>query len=177
MTDLVTQEMVTSRLIYHKETGRLIWLRRPREDFDCANKWSVWNSRYSGCYAGTIGVRGYRVIRIFGKMRKASRLTWLYHFGYWPKVIDHIDGNTVNDCVENLRDVSQAINSQNRKLGSRNKTGVQGVYIDGDLIRAQIDVGGKRVYLGAFPSVEAAAEARKQAEMKFGFHPNHGRAA
>ncbi len=177
MSDIdVTQEMVRSRLIYVRETGLLVWLRRPRDDFDDANTWAVWNARYAGFTAGSLNAINYRNINIFGKMRRASRLTWLYHHGVWPDVIDHIDGNPANDTIENLRNVTQAVNCRNRAIPSTNKTGVHGVYRDGDLIRAQINFGGKRIYLGSFPSIAAAALARVAAENRLGFHPNHGRA-
>lgn len=173
----ITQEMVFSRFIYMKDEGALVWLRRPREDFDNENKWSIWNNRYAGTVAGSISVKGYRCIHVFGKMRHASRLTWIYHYGHWPEVIDHIDGDIENDRVENLRDVTQTINCQNRALPSTNKTGVMGVYIDCGRYRAQINAFGKRHYLGTFETLQDAADARKDAERRFGFHPNHGREA
>lgn len=177
MSDEVTQEAVLSRFIYVKEVGRLVWIRRPRSDFSDENTWAVWNARYSGTYAGWFATKGYRTINVFGKCRKASRLIWVYHYGYWPEIIDHIDGDVTSDAIENLRDVSQAINNKNRALGTTNKTGVSGVYLDGELVRAQINVDGRRIYLGSFGSIDEAAQARKEAEKKFGFHPNHGRPA
>ena len=45
-----------------------------------------------------------------------SRLVWAWHTGQWPvKQIDHIDNNTLNDKIENLRDVSNGENSINRR--------------------------------------------------------------
>lgn len=177
MTDGVTQEMVRARFLYNKEFGRLIWLSRPLSDFGGKNQWSIWNSRYAGCFAGSVGTKGYRSINVFGKMRKASRLTWVYHFGQWPDVIDHIDGDTANDRLENIRSVTQAENCLNRKLVSRNTTGVPGVYRDGNGFCAQIGFSNKKFFLGRFGNVNDAIAARHAAEQKFGFHPNNGRAA
>lgn len=174
--DDITQAMVRDRLLYVKALGSLVWLRQPVENFPDANTAAVWNSRYAGLIAGSIGSRGYRSINIFGKMRKASRLTWLYHYGYWPEVVDHINGKLNDDSIENLRDVTQAENCKNRALGARNKTGVPGVFLDGGRIRAEISAGGRKHYLGCFPTVEEAAVARRMAEARFGYHPNHGRA-
>lgn len=173
----ITQAMVLSRFIYLKDSGVLVWLRRPREEFESDNKWSVWNSRYAGTIAGSISAHGYRCINVFGKMRRASRLTWIYHYGSWPEVVDHIDGDIVSDRIENLRDVSKVLNAQNRAIPSHNKTGVMGVYVDRDRIRAQISAFGKKHYLGTFETIEEAAAARKEAERLFGFHQNHGREA
>ena len=40
-----------------------------------------------------------------------------------------------------------------------------------------IKVNRKDIYLGRFDKFEDAVAARKKAERKHGFHPNHGRAA
>jgi hypothetical protein len=32
----------------------------------------------------------------------ASRLAWLYSYGEWPKIIDHVDGDSTNDSLWNL---------------------------------------------------------------------------
>lgn len=175
MSDGVTQEMIKSKLLYNREFGRLIWLPRPRDDFGDQNKWSVWNSRYSGCFAGNVNSKGYRCINIFGKMRKASRLTWLYHYGDWPNVVDHIDGDTLNDRVENLRDVTQLENCHNKRVSICNEFGVPGVYRDGPKFRAEISFNGKKIYLGNFPELPMAVAARKEAERRFGYHENNGR--
>lgn len=174
--DEITSEMVRSRLLYVRTLGRLVWLRSRRENFQDENKWSVWNARYAGHVAGSVGTKGYRSINIFDKMRKSSRLTWVYHYGYWPNVIDHIDGDTENDEIDNLRDVTQSVNCRNRVLSPRNSTGTPGVFRDGKNIRAQISVAGKNLHLGSFGTIEEAVEARKLAEERFGYHPNNGRA-
>lgn len=177
MTDEVTQEMIRSRLLYNREQGRLIWLPRPRDDFQDENKWAVWNTRYAGSFAGHVGTKGYRCLRLFGKTRKASRVTWVWHYGVWPDVIDHINGQTDDDHIENLRDVTQAENCLNRKVSVRNASGVPGVFRDGKKFRAEISFNNRKFYLGIYSDVEQAIAARKEAEKRFGYHPNHGRAA
>jgi hypothetical protein len=47
-----------------------------------------------------------------------------------PIVIDHIDGNPLNNRRQNLRAVTQQMNTHNRKVQSRNKSGFNGVYRD-----------------------------------------------
>lgn len=57
--------------------------------------------------------------------------------GYYPPenhVVDHIDGNPSNNKIDNLRFVSHAVNSRNRKLPSNNSVGVTGVYVQGGVI-------------------------------------------
>jgi len=43
--------------------------------------------------------------------------------------------------------------------------------------RASISVANRQRYLGTFDYLAEAVEARKAAEVKYGFHPNHGRVA
>ena len=51
----------------------------------------------------------------------------MYHHGYLPKFVDHIDGNKQNNRIENLREASKQENSQNQKVRWTNSSGVKGV--------------------------------------------------
>lgn len=60
----------------------------------------------------------------------AARVVWILHNGYLDNelVIDHIDGNTLNNNIENLRAVKQVINNRNASKRKDNSTGVSGVH-------------------------------------------------
>jgi hypothetical protein len=78
----------------------------------------------AGCiHKGT----GYIHIKIKAKAFKAHRLIFLYHNGYLPYLIDHIDGNRLNNRIENLREASKQENCQNQKIRLTNSSGVKGV--------------------------------------------------
>ena len=78
----------------------------------------------AGCvHKGT----GYIHIKIKAKAFKAHRLIFLYHYGYFPEFVDHIDGNKQNNRIENLREASKQENSQNQKVRWTNSSGVKGV--------------------------------------------------
>jgi hypothetical protein len=78
----------------------------------------------AGCiHKGT----GYIHIKIKAKAFKAHRLIFLYHNGYLPDLIDHIDGNKLNNRIENLREASKQENCQNQKVRLTNSSGVKGV--------------------------------------------------
>jgi hypothetical protein len=76
---------------------------------------------------------------------------------------DHIDHDTLNNRRSNLRVVNHAGNGQN-KSGHRNGTskyrGVHWHTRDKKWV-AQVKVNGRHIYLGRFPSEEAAAEAAR----------------
>lgn len=97
--------------------------------------------------------------------------------GEWPEFVDHINGDRTDNKIENLRSCSRLENSVNRAVASHNKSGVLGVHYDKSRGKwaAEIKVNKKKVYLGRFDSIDEAKTARKIAEVKYGFHPNHGR--
>jgi len=70
----------------------------------------------AGKIAGCFKEGGYRVIKIEGKLYRASRLAWLYSYGEWPEVIDHIDRNPSNDSLWNLANGTQLDNMKNYHL-------------------------------------------------------------
>jgi len=70
---------------------------------------------------------GYVHIKIKAKAFKAHRLIFLYHYGYFPEFVDHIDGNKQNNRIVNLREASKQENCQNQKVRWTNSSGVKGV--------------------------------------------------
>lgn len=111
----------------------------------------------------------------------AHRIAWLLHYGHWPKyTIDHIDGDGTNNKMENLRDVPIGENLKNtrkRKCNNIDDNPYPGVSrrVRRKPWRVKIGVEGKVIYLGSFSTAEEAISAKKDAEKKYGFHPNHGR--
>ena len=92
-------------------------------------------------------------------------------------VIDHINGDPFDNRIDNLRLVTQRENSMNRRLSCNNKSGVIGVhyYSSRKQWQAQITSEGKKINLGRFDNFDDAVKVRKDAEIKYGFHENHGR--
>ncbi len=120
------------------------------------------HKRKAGAVAGRLETKGYVRIRLLGGQEfKAHRLAWLLIYGAWPEAeIDHINGCPSDNRIVNLRDVSVAENGWNRvKPMKNNKTGVLGVCEMGGRFVAQIGVRGKRVRIGTYDTVEAAAAA------------------
>ena len=89
--------------------------------------------------------------------------------GSEEKQCDHIDGNGLNNRRGNLREVTHAENQRNRKPGVNNTSGFKGVTFNKASAkwRAFIKLDGKRKFLGAFktPDAAAAAYATASAEM------------
>ena len=134
---------------------------------------------YSGMKAGCINeTRGvpYERIKVDGKAYKAHRLAWLYVNGKFPDgEIDHINGNTLDNRICNLREVSSEGNCRNRTKRADNKSGVTGVNFQCGKWVARITHNKKKVNLGSFNNLEDAKAARLKAEAEYGYHANHGR--
>ena len=155
-----------SYLEYNKDTGKF------------TRKISTSNRIRAGDIAGYLDKTvGYIRISVKSKTYLAHHLVWLYHHGYLPKEIDHINGIRNDNRIENLREVSRLENTRNKEMHGRNTSGVTGITYNkaGKSWRARINVNYKEIYLGCFKNKEDAILARRAAEMEFGFHPNHGR--
>lgn len=113
--------------------------------------------------AGSIDNKGYKRISLDKKRYKVHRIVWYYHHQIWPiNQIDHIDGNKLNNRIENLRDVSSSINMYNKqKAYKNNTTGFLGVTKSGTKFVARLRVGNKLIHLGTHPTKEIAHEVYK----------------
>ena len=163
------------------DTGELVWKNRPLKHCKSERERKRWNTLFAGKTAfGTLMSDGYRAGRIFDCAVHAHRVVWLLANGDWPVgQIDHINGDKSDNRLSNLREVTASENKKNIKLPSDNKSGVIGVCRKSNSSRwqAYISIKGKQVRLGFFATKEEAIAARKAAEIQYGYHPNHGRAA
>jgi len=80
-------------------------------------------------------------------------------------LVDHINGNTLDNRRANLRLATKAQNQTNTRMRSNNKSGYRGVHWRSDSQKwcSQIRANGKVRTLGSFTTVEAAAEAYRKA--------------
>lgn len=151
--------------------------------FEYKNGGLYWRSdgsggRKSGNRAGCIAGYGYRQICLKGKRTKEHRFVWLMHYGEWPKRnIDHINGITDDNRIENLRLADHDENAKNSKRSNCNSSGYTGVCWHGRQKKwtARICVNYKEIHIGTFETKQSAIDARKAAEIEYGFHKNHGR--
>lgn len=158
-------------LRYEPETGKLYWRQ-------------TMNSRApAGAEAGSSEGARYRKLKFKGKFYQCHRVIWdMLNPGDLlteSDRIDHIDHDRLNNRIDNLRKVSCAVNSRNMSKPVNNTSGVIGVhwYRPYNKWQAQISVENSRLHLGYFDSFHDAIAARKAAEIKYGFHKNHGKSS
>lgn len=120
--------------------------------------------------AGNISATdGYRRIGLKGHSYRAHRLIWMHVYGRWPNgEIDHIDGNRLNNHIENLREVTRHQNGRNLAKKSSNTSGHKGVTWSKAAGKwaAQISPNRRNVHLGLFDCPAAASFAYQIASDK-----------
>ena len=101
----------------------------------------------------------------------SHRIIMAMHLGYWPEVVDHINGDGSDNRIANLRPATHAENQRNQKRHKSNTSGITGVSWSKvrQVFIAQIKVGETSIYLGGFPCILRAALARWKAEKENGF--------
>lgn len=126
-------------------------------DYDrviAAGKWSAFVRKHT--------TYGKRKIRVGGQRQGVLMHTYITG---WP-LVDHIDGNGLDNRRANLRPATSSENSQNRRMRSDNTSGLKGVSLIRGRWRARIYLDGAQCHLGYFPTPEEAALAYDAAAIK-----------
>lgn len=165
---MLTQARLKERLIYNPITGIF------------TNKVTRSSRAVIGLEAGSLHHKGYLDIKIDNSIYRCHRLAFLYMNGSFPvDGVDHINHIKIDNRWENLREATQSENCRNTPLRKNSKSGCSGVTWDYrmECWVVGIHTNGRQIYLGCFVDLEKAKEARQAANIKYGFHPNHGKEA
>jgi hypothetical protein len=151
----------------------LTWLSRENKKFKFDNN-------HAGCKkTKEYGYQRWVISLNYNKKKYAlqsSRIVFLLHHGYLTKgkCIDHIDNNSLNNKIENLRECTITQNNHNTKLRKNNTSGHKGVTWckKAKKWKVAINANGKYHYFGLYVNLEdaikVAIEARKKLHGKFG---------
>lgn len=109
-----SKALLDSCVIYDENTGELIWRNRTAntftntkitkpEKFDSVVK--SWNTRFAGKKAfNSIGGNGYRMGSLNNESFAAHQIIWKLMYDTEPDYIIHLDGNKLNNRLDNLKD-------------------------------------------------------------------------
>jgi hypothetical protein len=120
-------------------------------------------NRLKGKPAGCLDGRGYLQTKIKNVLYKNHRLIFMMQHGYVPGIIDHVDGNPLNNKIANLRPATISQNAMNAKVYCTNKSGVQNVswHKKAKKWEVKLQIKGKRIHFGAFEDIELAVAVAK----------------
>jgi hypothetical protein len=133
--------------------------------------------KLNGNVAGTKNSAGYLVVTINSKTYLVHRLIYLLHNPDFNQklTVDHLNGNTMDNRIENLQAKTHKNNLRNQRIRVTNKSGCMGVRkYSLTKWRTEIRINGKTKHIGMYDTFEEAVAARRKAEKLHGFHPNHG---
>jgi hypothetical protein len=124
-----------------------------------------------GQKAGWLSTTGYCRIKIQHIDYAAHRVIFMWHHGYLPEIIDHIDGNPANNKIENLRPTNQSWNAIYSKKRSNNTSGYKNISWHSQSKKwwVRVYINGKRKSLGLHKDLQNAVKVAKEARIA-----NHG---
>lgn len=155
---LPPQGILQECLEYDPQNGELIWLMpdlqsRVRPGSFFGNRTSV--------SSGSNSTKHYYAGMFHGVTYYAHRLIWMYMTGEDPKdlMVDHINGNGLDNRWKNLRVVKRGQNVANQKGHKRRRSPYKHVYRRKLKWVGQVRRGGKLYSTSVFETAEEAKQA------------------
>ena len=152
--DSITKEFLHE--IYQYKDGILYWKKKVTDKVVVGSPVGNIKNGYLGTKINKVDFRNHRLI-------------FMMHKGYFPKIIDHIDGNPLNNKIENLRDATQSGNSQNSRKPITNTSGKKGVCWkkDKQKFKVELYVNNKPKFFGYYKDFELACLVSDEARSKY----------
>lgn len=151
----ITKEILN--FLFDYKDGELYW------------KFSLSSKSPKGIIAGSVKHDGYRRIGLNKKVYLTHRLIYMMFYGYMPEIVDHIDGNKLNNRIENLRAATKSQNCQNQKTPIDNTSGYKNVMWKKSKNKwlVALKVCNKYLHIGYFDDIELADLVAQEARNKY----------
>ena len=133
-------------------------------------KWKVNRGSHVkvGDDAGYCGCNEYYDVKLNNKCYKVHRIIWCLFYGEIPEnmEIDHINGNRLDNSINNLRTVTHKENQRNKKLYSNNVSGVAGVSLRSRLINKEV----KQFWRAKWTNLDGKETSKWFSVSKYGYN-------
>lgn len=161
---------ITQKAIYiSREEKNGITQAFLKDNFDYRDGFLYYKKRAShrnqiGDFVGSIITDKYKsrwYATIKAKNYYNHRLIFCWHKGFFPEFVDHIDHDTLNNRIENLREATRLQNNCNVRSKKGSSSEYLGVYFDKRRNRycAQIGLNGKSTHIASCKTENEAALA------------------
>jgi hypothetical protein len=149
-------DQVTAHYLFEYKDGNLYW-KNPV------------HKKNLGKIVGYDNGYGYKKVSIKGKQCYVHRIVYLMQHGTMPKTIDHIDGNSSNNAIENLRPANTSQNMMNSVKKQKNTSGYRNVFPnkERDTWVVYITINKKTKFFGSYEDVELAGLVAEEARRKY----------
>lgn len=154
---MITQELLQSMFDYH-EDGYFI------------RKKTTSRLGKAGDIAGMLDKKiGYIRVGLFGKNYLIHRLIFMMHHGFMPDEVDHVNGNKLDNRIENLRAATKSENLRNRPTNSNNTSGCKNVSWNKSHEKWSVTLSynGKKNHIGYFEDLDLADLVAREARNKY----------
>ncbi|WP_370841709.1 HNH endonuclease signature motif containing protein [Gemmiger formicilis] len=158
-------EKLKKEVRYDKNSGQFYWIKNKIH-------------RNLSTPIGTNTTSRYKCLTYNQVKYYLHKLAWYFEYGIYPlEQIDHIDQDTNNNSISNLRLVTPEENSRNKPKRRDNISGITGVSYDkwSDKWVVRIKNGNKYENRGRFDSISKAKQERDRALIELGYFENHGK--
>lgn len=118
----------------------------------------------------SIGTDGYYRMQFKHQFYRTNRVIYFMHAGSDPAelLVDHIDGNKLNNSVENLRTCTVQENLWNAKRRSNKSDGLpKGIIRYGNSYAIKVSIGGDGPIIKIFDSLSAAIQYVDQIRKRY----------
>jgi hypothetical protein len=150
--------------LFEYKNGQLFWKISLSRRVNIGNK--------AGCLTNT----GYLSVQINKKIYRLHKIVFAMHYGYLPKIVDHINGIKNDNRIENLREANACQNNVNIGIRKDNTSGSKNVrwHKSNKKWRVEVRINKKRINFGAYDDLEladlVAQEARDKYHKEFARH-------
>lgn len=148
-TDL---QVFRDELTYNSDTGKIYSIRAR-------------GNIKAGKELGTSKGDGYKTLDLHKKTYLFHRVAFAMHYGFFPEMVDHINGDKKDNRAINLRASNKLLNARNAVAKNGNR--FRGACRRGNRWEVLIRHNGKHIYIGRFKSEIEAAYAYDMASLQY----------